>query len=78
MRRGSLVTVTGIRLCPTCKRAVPIEVTSAPFRPFCSQRCQMADLGSWLDGAFRISRSISEEDLDQGVAPNEDESGEPQ
>jgi endogenous inhibitor of DNA gyrase (YacG/DUF329 family) len=38
----------------------------------------MADLGSWLDGAFRISRSISEEDLDQGVVPNEDDSGEPQ
>jgi hypothetical protein len=38
----------------------------------------MADLGSWLDGAFRISRSIGEEELDQGVAPSEDESGEPQ
>jgi endogenous inhibitor of DNA gyrase (YacG/DUF329 family) len=37
----------------------------------------MADLGSWLDGAFRISRSISEEDLDQGVARNEDETAEP-
>ena len=38
----------------------------------------MADLGSWLNGAFRISRSISEEDLDQGVARDEDETGEPQ
>jgi endogenous inhibitor of DNA gyrase (YacG/DUF329 family) len=38
----------------------------------------MADLGSWLDGAYRISRSISEEDLDQGVARNEDKSVDPQ
>jgi endogenous inhibitor of DNA gyrase (YacG/DUF329 family) len=38
----------------------------------------MADLGSWLDGAFRISCSISEEDLDQGVAPNQDETDVPQ
>jgi hypothetical protein len=78
MRRGSLVTVTGIRLCPTCKRSIPPEAASAPFRPFCSQRCKMADLGSWLDGAFRISRSISEEDLDQGVALDQDETDEPQ
>jgi len=70
--------VTGAGRWPTCKRAISAEVAAAPFRPFCSQRCKMADLGSWLDGAFRISRSISEEDLDQGVVPNEDESGEPQ
>jgi len=31
-----------------------------------------------LDGAFRISRSISEEDLDQGVALDQDETDEPQ
>ena len=68
--------VTGTGRCPTCKRAISPEAADAPFRPFCSQRCKMADLGSWLDGAFRISRSISEEDLDQGVVPNEDESGE--
>jgi hypothetical protein len=77
MRRARLTTVTGARLCPTCERAVAPEAASAPFRPFCSQRCKMADLGSWLDGAFRISRSISEEDLDQGVARNEDETDEP-
>lgn len=49
----------------------------APYRPFCSQRCRIADLGSWLDGAYRISRPISEEDLDQSVARNGDETDEP-
>ena len=49
----------------------------APCRPFCSQRCRMADLGSWLDSAYRISRPISEEDLDEGVAKNEDKTDEP-
>ncbi|HJX66709.1 MAG TPA: DNA gyrase inhibitor YacG [Polyangia bacterium] len=78
MGRGTFRSVTGAGRCPTCKRAVPLETASAPYRPFCSQRCKMADLGSWLDGAFRISRSIGEEELDQGVAPSEDESGEPQ
>jgi len=35
------------------------------------------DLGSWLNGSYRISRPISEEDLDQGMAQGdgkEDES----
>jgi hypothetical protein len=33
--------------CPTCER--PIEWTEAfPFRPFCSERCRLIDLGAWL------------------------------
>jgi len=33
--------------CPTCQR--PIEWTEAfPFRPFCSERCRLIDLGAWL------------------------------
>jgi hypothetical protein len=27
----------------------------------------MADLGSWLNGSYRISQPISEEELDQGL-----------
>jgi hypothetical protein len=27
----------------------------------------MADLGSWLTGAYRISRALDEEDLDEGI-----------
>ena len=65
--------MTGEGHCPTCRRAIPPEAASAPFRPFCSQRCKMADLGNWLDGAYRISRPISEEELDQGVAQTEND-----
>lgn len=32
--------------CPTCQR--PIEWTEAPYRPFCSERCRLIDLGAWL------------------------------
>ncbi|HEX4051320.1 MAG TPA: DNA gyrase inhibitor YacG [Steroidobacteraceae bacterium] len=33
--------------CPTCAR--PIEWSDAnPFRPFCSERCRLIDLGDWL------------------------------
>jgi uncharacterized protein len=41
------------------------------FRPFCSQRCRAADLGKWLDGAYRINAPIAEEDLDQGMLPDD-------
>jgi endogenous inhibitor of DNA gyrase (YacG/DUF329 family) len=32
--------------CPTCGREVAWE--SAPFKPFCSERCRLIDLGAWL------------------------------
>ncbi len=35
--------------CPACD--APAEHR---FRPFCSKRCQDADLGRWLRGAYRF------------------------
>ncbi len=33
--------------CPTCGR--PLEWSEqSPFRPFCSERCRMVDLGAWF------------------------------
>jgi len=32
--------------CPTCKRE--IDWSASPFRPFCSERCRLIDLGAWL------------------------------
>lgn len=40
-------------LCPTCKRPVVWAETS-PFRPFCSDRCRMIDLGEWASESRRI------------------------
>lgn len=55
------------RNCPVCRREIPGTETEAPFRPFCSKRCKTIDLGSWLDGRYRISRPLEEQDLDGGV-----------
>ena len=54
-------------MCPTCKRPLSAEAERSPARPFCSQRCRMADLGGWLTGAYRISSPMAEEDLDESV-----------
>lgn len=39
--------------CPTCGKA--IEWSEAqPWRPFCSERCRLIDLGAWADGSHTI------------------------
>ena len=31
------------------------------FRPFCSERCQMADLGKWTDEDYRVAGGAVED-----------------
>ncbi|HLH78350.1 MAG TPA: DNA gyrase inhibitor YacG [Candidatus Binataceae bacterium] len=39
--------------CPICKR--PVEISPANrYRPFCSERCQMVDLGLWAGEEYRV------------------------
>jgi endogenous inhibitor of DNA gyrase (YacG/DUF329 family) len=39
--------------CPTCK--APVQWTKdSPWRPFCSERCRLIDLGDWLEERNRI------------------------
>jgi len=39
--------------CPTCKRSVNWNETSA-YRPFCSKRCRLVDLGAWFNEEHAI------------------------
>jgi endogenous inhibitor of DNA gyrase (YacG/DUF329 family) len=39
--------------CPTCRRAVEWSPES-PYRPFCSDRCRLIDLGAWFGEQHRI------------------------
>jgi endogenous inhibitor of DNA gyrase (YacG/DUF329 family) len=38
--------------CPTCNRTV--AAADARWRPFCSERCRLIDLGEWISGRHRI------------------------
>jgi endogenous inhibitor of DNA gyrase (YacG/DUF329 family) len=38
--------------CPTCRTETAWE--SNPHRPFCSERCQLIDLGAWLEEKHRV------------------------
>ncbi|MEK6640367.1 MAG: DNA gyrase inhibitor YacG [Nitrospirota bacterium] len=41
--------------CPLCRQ--PSTWESNPWRPFCSERCQMTDLGAWATEQYRIPGS---------------------
>ena len=50
--------------CPTCGKQV--EYSGNEFRPFCSERCKLLDLGAWADEEYKLpaeSAPLTEEDL---------------
>lgn len=49
--------------CPTCGKPV-VWGESSPFRPFCSKRCQLIDLGEWAAEEKRIASSSDQSDSD--------------
>ncbi len=60
--------------CPTCNRQVEWE--NNPFRPFCSERCKLVDLGKWVSEEYRVAGKPvpSEHEEDEDGREN---SGEP-
>lgn len=40
--------------CPTCQRAVT-WTSDNTFKPFCSERCKLIDLGEWVMEEKRIA-----------------------
>jgi len=46
---------TNIRkfFCPTCKKET--AWADNPFRPFCSDRCRLVDLGAWASEGYRVA-----------------------
>ena len=50
--------------CPQCNQALAPDA-EARWRPFCSERCQLADLGQWFAGRYSIPA-----DDDPGPSPD--------
>ena len=61
--------------CPTCGRSIEYDRTT-PFRPFCSERYKLIDLGAWADDRYRIegdpgsAMKLSPEELEEAAARN--------
>jgi endogenous inhibitor of DNA gyrase (YacG/DUF329 family) len=58
--------------CPICHREVSARDGDGRFRPFCSDRCRTIDLGGWLEGSYRITGTV---DDDEDPPPDPGESG---
>ena len=43
-------------VCPQCAAEV-VWNSESRFRPFCSERCKMIDLGQWANEEYRIPDS---------------------
>ena len=43
--------------CPTCQKDVEWSASST-YRPFCSKRCQLIDLGEWAEEEHVISEPV--------------------
>ena len=53
--------------CPTCARVLTVDRREeAPYRPFCSERCRLIDLGRWFNEEYGISEPL---DLPSGPRP---------
>jgi len=54
--------------CPQCGKVVVWE-TGNRYRPFCSERCKLIDLGQWAAESYRIPEAEKQE----GELPDERE-----
>jgi hypothetical protein len=49
--------------CPTCGKEVEWRPESA-FRPFCSQRCKLIDLGAWGNENYKVPHKEEPSDFE--------------
>lgn len=54
--------------CPVCKQKT--EWQDNPYRPFCSERCKLIDLGAWASEEYKIESRLDDE---SGQEPSEKE-----
>jgi endogenous inhibitor of DNA gyrase (YacG/DUF329 family) len=53
--------VSSVVRCPTCGRSVEWN-ESSPWRPFCSERCKLIDLGAWAAEKHSIAGDTVEDE----------------
>ena len=56
--------------CPTCQRE--IDWSQSPFRPFCSERCKLIDLGAWLTEKHSIPGEPAPDEAAHGTSGQPD------
>jgi uncharacterized protein len=55
--------------CPRCGKSVGWSFSN-PYRPFCSERCRLIDLGAWASENYRIPVVETKDDPDSASPEN--------
>lgn len=54
--------------CPQCKKELSVEEKNAKkILPFCSERCRLLDLDSWLTGRYALPAMDQETESDDDL-----------
>lgn len=67
------LTMPRIVECPSCGRPVP-WTESSRWRPFCSERCRLIDLGAWASERYGIPTEAEESEEPSEPAQKQDDS----
>ena len=54
--------------CPHCGKEHQWN-SSNRYRPFCSERCKMIDLGKWASEEYRVAQATDKEEQDLAGPP---------
>lgn len=57
-----------IVVCPECRTSVEWKPENR-YRPFCSERCKMIDLGQWASESYRMAAVEISPDSENGAYP---------
>ncbi len=58
--------------CPTCGKAVEWSEEQR-WKPFCSERCKLMDLGAWAGEGYRIPERPGKETAGEDLPVNDPE-----
>lgn len=54
--------------CPICGKTTTYS-TENPYRPFCSERCKLIDLGAWAEDKYCITENTKSDDTFDSAKP---------
>jgi endogenous inhibitor of DNA gyrase (YacG/DUF329 family) len=67
---GSAVTFAPtIVRCPHCSAETPYRRDN-PYRPFCSERCKLMDLGAWANESYRVEVKNADQATENDAPPD--------
>ncbi|MCB0351191.1 MAG: DNA gyrase inhibitor YacG [Bdellovibrionales bacterium] len=61
--------------CPNCQKLTEYKPENS-YRPFCSERCQLIDLGEWASEKYAVPIDNQTPDSETELKLDEDDNGE--